>query len=822
MKGKAVVWGGVGLLVAGGAAVAAWLFLARPATPEAQLERARKVEAANRVKIAGLKAAGTPDDLRHAARLRGQIAAEYAAVKARFPEAAAAVEEADYALLQMNDEEATSPEIRLRLIRDFLDVHTTSSRAADLRWKAAQITDKELRKPLEAIRTYEDFARDFPKDGRAPEALFRVGAIYEEIREYPRAVEAYRRVVKDYPKSPLAEQAQFRVGTLLADRMEKKQEAAQEFEKLEKQFPKSRLAGAAAGERRKLAAAAKKSEAEQARDDYYGGVREVDVAQRMAEAAESPQMQRIRAQQTDLVHTDLRMELAPADGRLTATAAMRIATRAAAPGTTGSLGMQLAPSFNVVSVTREGQEAKYKAEDGYLFVELDDRPLAPGTTETFVVTYTGRNPETMVGEITSGSTHLINHFYLPQLDYGDSFTGEYWITVPEGYYASTQGERVEETTDTQGRITWRTRQTVPVWNHALAAAPYVVTTSEYRSRATSVTVTAGEEARETERVIPLTVCLFPDTTPTLARRYLEELPRILAFFETHLGPYPYSKLTVAQVQSFPGGLGSPGLILIGPAGFTEGDAPAQFLAHEVAHAWFGNLLTLDLSPGSIPWLSEGFAQYWDALYHEHLEGAPALARLMRSRAESYYEALSQVDDQPLSETRFRDPIYAPLTYEKGAFVLHALRGVMGDKRFFRMMRDYVDEHAGRVVRMDDLRRAADRAAGEPLGWFFDQWVDQPGMPRYRINRAYQAAASGPPFRTEVEVEQVGRLFRMPVDVELMTADGDPVRQRVTIEEALTTVTLTSDQEPVKVILDPDYRILKHPRREETEKAVTRD
>lgn len=280
-------------------------------------------------------------------------------------------------------------------------------------------------------------------------------------------------------------------------------------------------------------------------------------------------------------------------------------------------------------------------------------------------------------------------------------------------------------------------------------------------------------------------------------------------------------MSVAQVAQFPGGLGSPGLLLLGNPAFERGGAAASFLAHEVAHAWFGNELGLDLSDDSHPWLSEAFAQYWDALYLEHKEGRTTFVQHMRSLAEHYYAAAGMLPDRPLTESLHGDPMYMALAYDKGAFVLHALRGLVGDEAFFGMMRRYVDEHRGRIVRQADFQRAAEVAAGEPLDWFFTQWLDRPGVPRYRINSAIEQPGGAPgAFTTQVEVEQVGTAFRMPLTLRLET-DGQSIDTRITVSDAVTTVTLASDAEPRRVCLDPDYWVLKHPRAEEWEKAVTR-
>jgi aminopeptidase N len=169
-----------------------------------------------------------------------------------------------------------------------------------------------------------------------------------------------------------------------------------------------------------------------------------------------------------------------------------------------------------------------------------------------------------------------------------------------------------------------------------------------------------------------------------------------------------------------------------------------------------------------------------------------------------------------------DPIYGPLAYNKGAFVLHALRGLLGDEKFFAMTRKYVEENRQRVVGLADFIRACESAHGAPLDWFFDQWLDRTGIPRFRVNRAYQLPADGSgTFRTEIEIEQVGIPYRTSMDVAVDTR-GCVERLRLDVVDSITTTTLSTRSEPVRVVLDPDYWILKHPRSEECEKPVSAD
>lgn len=788
-------------------------FALLPQTPAHCLARARRTEEKLVPEVAALKLAADQRSTDKAHDLVVRMLVAYAEVATRFPRSPEA-EEAAFRALEISDQNTSAPEARLALVRGFLQEYPQSLHAADLRWREAEITHRDIKSYLEAIRLYETFASDFAKDSRAAEAVFRIGAIYEEVREFGAAKTAYDRVVSDYPASHFADEAQFRVANLLADRLEKRQEAIKAFEKLEKDYPKSRLTTAAAGQRQRLEQARAVSERDKYRHEYYGGVGESSFYDRVSEELNSPAMQRLRAQGLDLVHESIVTTIPVGEHPLSATAALSVV-----PGdrTDGSVVVQLGKGIALTSVTRAAAPAKFSHQGNFVFIELGGRAMERGVTETLVFSYSRGGSAALSGATTAPESIMgFGRDWIPVLNLGDSFTADIALAVPEGWLALTQGRLLDTTTwlttaPTASALVYRYSMGHPAYYYGFAAAPYVARKAHYESR----TESGGT------RPLPITVALLPETTASYFDAYAKELPEILAFFESRLGPYPYPELAVAQVRGFPGGLGTPGLILVGDPGFEKDGAPASFLAHEVAHTWFGNELTLDLSDGSIPWLAEGFAQYWDSLYLENQHGSAALTRHMRSLAANYYSAAASVLDKPVSGTLMADPMYASLVYDKGAFILHALRWVMGTDNFFAAMRQYVEANRGHIVDVPQFQRQFELVHGQPLGWFFAEWLERTGIPHYILERAYQLPRTDGSYRVEVVVRQADTPYRMPVELAVVTADGMD-RRVVDIGGTVTTATIETRAEPLRIILDPDYWILKHPRTSETERAVTAD
>ena len=199
-------------------------------------------------------------------------------------------------------------------------------------------------------------------------------------------------------------------------------------------------------------------------------------------------------------------------------------------------------------------------------------------------------------------------------------------------------------------------------------------------------------------------------------------PEMMTAFVDWFGPYPFEGYTaVVTHDDLEIPLESQGLSTFG-RNFCRDDWDAiRLVAHELAHQWFGNSVTL--ARWRDIWLHEGFACYCEWLWSEASGGDSVdhWARHHHERLSGLDQDLSLADPGP--ELMFDDRVY-----KRGALTLHALRLQVGDDAFFALLKGWVAEHAGGSVTTDDFRAFASGHTGIDLEWLFDAWLMQKELP----------------------------------------------------------------------------------------------
>jgi hypothetical protein len=278
--------------------------------------------------------------------------------------------------------------------------------------------------------------------------------------------------------------------------------------------------------------------------------------------------------------------------------------------------------------------------------------------------------------------------------------------------------------------------------------------------------------------------LIVDANPRQTARGREVAERavdILQYYESLIGDSPYSAFTVALVENtLPGGH-SPGYFAVlnqplpnsgltwrnDPASFSN--YPEFFLAHEIAHQWWGQ--AVGWRNYHEQWLSEGFAQYFAALYAQHYRGDAVFANVLRQMRKW---AIEESAEGPVylgyrvGHIRSDGRAFRAVVYNKGAAVLHMMRRLIGDDAFFRGMRRFYTESRFRKVGSDDLRLAMEAESGRSLERFFERWVYNTSLPKVAFSYRVETGSKG--SEAVLHFEQSGELFDLPVTVTVQYAD----------------------------------------------------
>jgi hypothetical protein len=265
------------------------------------------------------------------------------------------------------------------------------------------------------------------------------------------------------------------------------------------------------------------------------------------------------------------------------------------------------------------------------------------------------------------------------------------------------------------------------------------------------------------------------------RAMVDRATDIARYYESLLGDSPYPSFTLALIETaLPGGHSpayfaalnqplpnTPVSWRTDPANF-EGFSEF-FLAHEMAHQWWGQ--AVGWQNYHEQWLSEGFAQYFAGLYAKHARGDEAFEDVLRQWRKW---SLDKSDQGPvylgyrLGHIKNDSRVFRALVYNKGAAVLHMLRGLVGDDVFWRGIRRFYRDARFTKAGTEDLRRAMEEESGQSLERFFGRWIYGSTLPSVAFDFRVEPSPSGQDV--VLRFEQSGDVFDLPITVTLQYAD----------------------------------------------------
>jgi aminopeptidase N len=452
-------------------------------------------------------------------------------------------------------------------------------------------------------------------------------------------------------------------------------------------------------------------------------------------------------------------------------------------------------ALTVDSVTVDGAAAAHRREGEHLVVTLP-KVYERGRQLSVVVKYHGRPADGLFikqsrhGDPTVFADNWPNraHHWFPSIDHPyDKATVEFFVTAPARFDVVANGALLETTSRQDGtRLThWSEQVPVPVYCMVIGATEF------------SVINTGAWDGT------PLLHYLYPKDRDAGLRDHGRAL-RMLEYFSNVVGPYPFEKLALVQSSTRFGGMENSSAIFFDEKAYNGSGRLEGTVAHEIAHQWFGDSVTE--SDWHHLWLSEGFATYFGNLFFEHAEGRERFLREMRADRDAYLKD-AEAPTRPVYDPAVTDlfKLLNRNNYQKGAWVLHMLRGLMGDEKFFAGIRDYYRTYRDRNALTEDFRSRMELHAGRPLDWFFKEWIYEPGHPVY--DAAWHWDEPNKTLRLRVAQRQPSTLFRMPLAVEFKTGDAAK-RETIEVSQREQSFDFKLDAKPQAVAIDPDEWVLK--------------
>ncbi|MGC8858845.1 MAG: M1 family metallopeptidase [Ignavibacteria bacterium] len=273
------------------------------------------------------------------------------------------------------------------------------------------------------------------------------------------------------------------------------------------------------------------------------------------------------------------------------------------------------------------------------------------------------------------------------------------------------------------------------------------------------------------KLLPLDYYTFPSYTER-ARKDWIKLPAMIKYFSSLIGEYPFSNEKYGMIMFGwnDGAMEHQTLTSIGYRLVTGDNRNELTIVHELVHQWFGDAITP--KDWKDIWLNEGFATYGEVLWTEYTKGKEAAKNL-----------LEKLDIGNFSGTLYNPQgfIFGTTVYNKGAWVLHMLRGVVGDSVFFKILTTYYNKYKYGNANTRDFKKVCEDIYGGDLTYFFDQWIfTGTGRPVYEYSyqtEDYITIDSIPFYMLRFTIEQKQKdqeVYKMPIQVFITTNKEESV------------------------------------------------
>ncbi len=487
--------------------------------------------------------------------------------------------------------------------------------------------------------------------------------------------------------------------------------------------------------------------------------------------------------------------------------------------------------MQVQSVTASTGGVSFEHDAQKLAIRFET-PVPAGASCTLTTTYTVTTPPYglvwtpqdpawpgRAAQIHSKGEPENNSYWFPCHDFpNDRMTTEIIATVPAAYDVVSNGRlvRVENkalsTRESTGETTVDARLGMFRkfhWLQDKPHVPYLVT----------LVVGRWDVVDVGNKKMPMPVYAPVGRGQDVGRSFGRTAEMVDVFAKAFDEPYPWDQYAQVLVHNYSSGATEntsatslSDASIYSEQGVIDSD-PDGLVAHELAHQWFGDLVTC--SSWEHIWLNEAWATYSEGLWFEHRDGPAGYeAHVFREFQSALGQDTGTAPKTPAMVSRqFRQPrevfTKAATPYAKGASVLHMLRRHIGDAAFFRGTAEYLNRFKFKQAETSDLQAVMEEASGESLDLFFAQWCYRPGCPRVSVKASWDAGAS----RLHLEARQTQKIdgpnpaFEFDLPVVARLSDGSDRKGVLAVRGRSATLEMELPSEPAWIAVDPDANIL---------------
>ncbi len=455
----------------------------------------------------------------------------------------------------------------------------------------------------------------------------------------------------------------------------------------------------------------------------------------------TPTMRNFAAAETDVHYQEMHVEIDPAVNKIAGVITFYFTSRI---DQLNRFVVDYQDDLPILSISRGNTPLSFSRSDDLITIDLG-KSLLVGEQDTLTISYSSE--ATLRQELHSGipviSTDLdLGVLWYPgKRDLTDKIDSvDLYVTTPPNQYVAGNGtlEGIEVIDDK--------------WIHHWRHRHPIATTYLLELAITNYTIVKDSVLLRDGTMLPLYHYLYPESVAALSAE-LAATPDILQFFENHFGAYPFADEKYGHAQYTAGGaLEVQTMSFMGFFNF-------EVIAHEMAHQWFGDNVTF--GSWSDIWMSEGMAEYLSGLAVEALR--PTEWNGVKT------SKINSITSQPggsvyVSDTTDLSVIFdGRLTYNKGFYLAHMLRWMVGDTAFFQACRNYLQDHDAAFARTSDFQEHLEVVSGKELDGFFADWFYGQGYPSYTVSWE-QVQDSVILWIDQVQSDPSVSYFEMPVPI----------------------------------------------------------